>query len=79
MEQNFKIAIIGLGYVGLPLAISFSKYYETIGYDIDNNKVSLSYSLKFQSKDKTLEDKEIDSLISNILLFLAKEYNAVQR
>ena len=34
MEQNYKIAIIGLGYVGLPLAFSFSEYYETVGFDI---------------------------------------------
>ena len=34
MTQNkCKIAIIGLGYVGLPLAIEFSKYYSTVGYD----------------------------------------------
>ena len=30
-----KIAIIGLGYVGLPLAVEFGKVYETVGYDID--------------------------------------------
>ena len=29
-----KISIIGLGYVGLPLAIEFGKKYETIGFDI---------------------------------------------
>ena len=39
MEQNHKIAIIGLGYVGLPLAVSFSKYYKTIGYDISENRI----------------------------------------
>jgi len=39
LEQNHKIAIIGLGYVGLPLAVSFSKYYKTIGYDISENRI----------------------------------------
>ena len=34
-----KIAIIGLGYVGLPLAIEFSKIYPTIGYDIDVDRI----------------------------------------
>ena len=33
MKKEDKIAIIGLGYVGLPLAKSFSKYYNVIGYD----------------------------------------------
>lgn len=34
-----NIAVIGLGYVGLPLAIEFSKHYRTIGFDIDKHKV----------------------------------------
>ena len=38
MEKR-KIAVIGLGYVGLPLAAAFSKKFPTIGYDIDQEKV----------------------------------------
>jgi len=38
--MNYKIAIIGLGYVGLPLASSFSKYFDVIGYDINNNRIN---------------------------------------
>ena len=38
MEKK-HIAIIGLGYVGLPLAAAFSKKYPTIGYDINREKV----------------------------------------
>jgi UDP-N-acetyl-D-galactosamine dehydrogenase len=34
-----KIAIVGLGYVGLPLAIAFGKKYLTIGFDINKNRV----------------------------------------
>ena len=34
-----KIAIIGLGYVGLPLAIEFSKKYNVVGYDIDHKRI----------------------------------------
>jgi UDP-N-acetyl-D-galactosamine dehydrogenase len=33
------IAIIGLGYVGLPLAIEFAKKYHTIGFDINPNRI----------------------------------------
>jgi UDP-N-acetyl-D-galactosamine dehydrogenase len=33
MILNKKIAIVGLGYVGLPLAIEFGKKYSTIGFD----------------------------------------------
>ena len=35
-----RIGIIGLGYVGLPLAIEFAKKYKTIGYDINSNRVN---------------------------------------
>jgi UDP-N-acetyl-D-galactosamine dehydrogenase len=35
-----KIAIIGLGYVGLPLSVAFAEKYPTIGYDIDESRVS---------------------------------------
>ena len=34
-----KISIVGLGYVGLPLAIEFSKHYNVIGYDIDESRI----------------------------------------
>ena len=34
-----KLTIIGLGYVGLPLAIELSKNYSTFAYDIDRNRI----------------------------------------
>ena len=34
MKENPTIAIIGLGYVGLPLAVAFAKKYPIIGFDI---------------------------------------------
>lgn len=36
---NTKIAIIGLGYVGLPLAVEFAKKYQVVGFDINVNRV----------------------------------------
>jgi len=38
--MDLKIAIIGLGYVGLPLAIEFSKKYKIIGFDIDETRIN---------------------------------------
>ena len=46
-----KIAIIGLGYVGLPLAVEFGKKFDTIGFDINESRIQ---ELK-QGKDTTLE------------------------
>ena len=37
--ENKKISIIGLGYVGLPLAVLFAKKYRVIGYDINPNRI----------------------------------------
>ena len=39
-KSETKIALIGLGYVGLPLAIEFAKKFKTIGYDINENRVN---------------------------------------
>ena len=39
MENKFKIGIIGLGYVGLPLAIAFSKHFKVIGFDVDSTRI----------------------------------------
>lgn len=49
--ENKRIAIIGLGYVGLPLALEFSKKFPTLGFDINTTRVE---ELR-QAKDHTLE------------------------
>ena len=49
--KNLKLAVIGLGYVGLPLAIEFAKKRATIGFDIDKKRIK---ELK-SGLDKTLE------------------------
>ena len=38
--KDVKIAVIGLGYVGLPLAVEFAKKFPTIGFDIDSKRVA---------------------------------------
>ena len=49
--ENVKLGIIGLGYVGLPLAVEFGKKYPTLGFDINSKRVG---ELK-QGHDFTLE------------------------
>ena len=39
MNKNIKIAIIGLGYVGLPLSLEFGKKFRTIGFDISKQRI----------------------------------------
>ena len=40
MESNATVCIVGLGYVGLPLAEAFSRHIQVIGYDVDRAKVA---------------------------------------
>lgn len=40
MELKETIGIIGLGYVGLPLAIEFAKYFDVVGYDTNREKIN---------------------------------------
>jgi UDP-N-acetyl-D-galactosamine dehydrogenase len=40
IKSNYKIAIIGLGYVGLPLAVAFAKKYQVLGFDISNKRIN---------------------------------------
>ncbi len=53
----YKIAVIGLGYVGLPLAIEFAKKYPVVGFDIDEgriNELNNGYDRTHESDFKTL-------------------------
>lgn len=49
--SNIKIAVIGLGYVGLPLAVEFGKKHSVIGFDINNDRITELTS----GTDRTLE------------------------
>ena len=50
-NSKFSIAVIGLGYVGLPLAVEFGKKYQVVGFDINTERIN---SL-VQKKDDTLQ------------------------
>lgn len=50
-RSNIKIAVIGLGYVGLPLAVEFARKYQVVGFDINANRVAELMS----GHDHTLE------------------------
>ena len=40
MTRDIRIGVIGLGYVGLPLAVAFSKYFNVVGYDTDSTRIA---------------------------------------
>ena len=69
--KDKKIAIIGLGYVGLPLAVEFGKLYSTVGFDINQSRVDELNS----GKDSTLEvEDDLLNLFKNIIFFLLNEF-----
>ncbi len=62
VNKSTKLAVIGLGYVGFPLAMSFSKKYSVLGFDISQERIK---ELK-DGFDRTLEVNKEDILQSNI-------------
>lgn len=59
--DNARIAVIGLGYVGLPLAIEFAKKYPVLGFDINQDRV-----LELAKATDRTQEADIESLIEVI-------------
>ncbi len=62
MNYTHQVAVIGLGYVGLPLALEFSKKYPVVGFDIDQERVR-----ELQNGHDRTKEVEASDLISDIL------------
>ena len=62
LTPNTKIAVVGLGYVGLPLAVAFAKHFPVIGYDINSQRIE---ELK-KGIDRTKEVEKEELLNPNI-------------
>ena len=59
MKRETKIAVIGLGYVGLPLARLFSTKYKTIGFDMNQNRVNAlmaGHDVTLEVSDELLQE-----------------------
>ena len=63
MEFTVKIGVVGLGYVGLPLAIAFSKKYQVVGLDINATRITELTS----GHDSTLEVEPRDLKNSKVI------------
>lgn len=64
--MNYRIGIIGLGYVGLPLAAAFATKYQVVGFDISGTRIT---ELR-NGTDQTLElnrEELIEVIVSNTL------------
>ena len=75
--QNFyknKIGIIGLGYVGLPLAVEFSKKFDVVGFDVSKKKISNIIKRKNISEIS----KKIKNSLNNSRLQVIKIFKKLQ-
>lgn len=72
--SNIKIAVVGLGYVGLPLAVEFGKKRPVIGFDIDQNRIDQLLC----GLDNTLET-EPDELRSASFLSFTTDVAALEQ
>ncbi|WP_425462181.1 Vi polysaccharide biosynthesis UDP-N-acetylglucosamine C-6 dehydrogenase TviB [Litorilituus sediminis] len=67
--KDIKIAIVGLGYVGLPLAVEFGKKYQTVGFDINANRISqlkAGHDTTMEVSDEELAEPKLISYTANV-------------
>ena len=72
-QKTVTLGVIGLGYVGLPLAVEFGKKYKVVGFDINEKRID---ELK-KGNDKTLE-VSIDELKDSTRLCLSSDLDDLQ-
>ena len=65
--KNYKICIIGLGYVGLPLAHAFSSKYQVVGFDINTKRIE-ELNNGFDRTEE-LNETQVKEAISNGMKF----------
>jgi len=66
MKDNISITVVGLGYVGLPLSLELSKYFNTIGFDISKKRINeLNNFIDINKQFKKSDIKKSKLLFSN--------------
>lgn len=70
--DSLKICVIGLGYVGLPLAVEFSKKFTVVGFDIDTRRIE-------QLKNGEDITREVEfNLLENLNLFFTDDHSFIK-
>lgn len=80
--KNKKIGVIGLGYVGLPLAVEFAKKYKVIGYDINPDRVDQLNEAIDHTKE--VSEQELTNVLTHVCtsprgLFLTSDIEALKQ
>ena len=71
-----KIAVIGLGYVGLPLAVAFAEKYSVVGYDIDTKRIKELN--KYHDVTREISGIELKNVLSSKQLLLSGKIEDIQ-
>tara|TARA_B110000037_G_scaffold222811_1_gene299723 strand:+ start:1661 stop:2944 length:1284 start_codon:yes stop_codon:yes gene_type:complete len=79
--KNDKIAIIGLGYVGLPLARLFATKYSVVGFDINTDRITelmSGFDSTLEVDNETLQSVLIDEYSDEIGLFCTNQFDKIK-
>ena len=73
--NDYRIAVVGLGYVGLPLALEFAKKYKVLGFDINSERIAELKSGEDRTKEADLESLK-EAVLSNEKSNLGIDFSA---
>jgi UDP-N-acetyl-D-galactosamine dehydrogenase len=82
MENSYSICVIGLGYVGLPLAVEFSKYYPVVGFDINKGRVAelrKGTDITLEIEEALLQQVNVDRVPTSKGLFCTDDINNISQ
>ena len=63
-RDKIKIAVVGLGYVGLPLAVYLSRHFPVVGFDIDPSRIEQLRTSVDRTRELTAEELTASSRIT---------------
>lgn len=76
LNPNTKICVIGLGYVGLPLAITFAKKYPTTGFDINAKRIEGLQN--FEDITETISADQLNALTASKQLIFTSQNESIR-
>lgn len=63
MEKEYKIAVVGQGYVGLPLALAFAQHYPVVGFDINAKRIEALQQAQDETKEADADQLKVSRAI----------------
>jgi UDP-N-acetyl-D-galactosamine dehydrogenase len=75
-QEDIKIAIVGLGYVGLPLAIEFGKKYKVLGFDINKDRINELINGNDSTKEANLHELNSSVDLAKITLGIGLSFSS---